>query len=189
MSPDQRKHYRAVLWPTAMQAQGWDKLPKDAQERLRRALTKEASETATGTVTDSTTLLNQDQIDVLWNLLKHYGAPLNLEKARKVANPDIAATEGKAKRLVFAINELGFHRNYVQAIAKWQCRTHQVSRWEDLPNHVLHNLIRTVNKNRLKKGMPDPKARRPRATGHPVKNYELRPRREIAPAGSDNIPY
>jgi hypothetical protein len=177
MTKEQHHLYREVLWPAAMRAQGWDRLSASEQDRLRRALTLEA----TGMKTDS--CANVDHLDgftALKKLLLHYAGPLDLKAARAVANPEETQLNDKRGRLIFKINSLGFHRNYVQAIAKWKCRQFQVSRWEDLPLQQINFLLYTVNKNRLKKGMPIP-PRAPKPTGHPVQEYTLRaPRKTVA---------
>lgn len=204
MSPDQRNHYWKDLWPRAMRAKGWHQLGKDEQERLRRALTTEASETAKGPLTDSITKLNEDQITALWKLLHFYADQLDLDAAIAVANPAQTQAKDGSGRLVYKINECGFHRNYIEGIAKWYCRQNRVSKWEYLPAFRLRHLLITANKMRLKKGMPlgayradaAPKTARQEAiqfpTGHPVQDYVLKPRKIFTPAvktTTDENPY
>lgn len=204
MSPKQRDEYWKHLWPRAMRAKGWDQLPRDQQERLRRALTQEASETAPGPLTDSTTLLNEDQITALWKLLHFYAAQIDLDAAIAVANPEQTRAKDGAGRLVYKINECGFHRNYIQGIAKWYCRQARVTKWEDLPAFRLRHLLITANKMRLKKGMPLGAYKAEKAprtviqepiqfpTGHPVQDYVLKPRKIFTPAvktTTDENPY
>lgn len=195
MTKDQLSTYWADdgLWANAVRGQGWDRLSEADLDRQRREVTKTACLMVKDSpVVDSIAKLNEDQITALFKLLIHLARPLDVAAARAVANPEETRSEDKRRRLIHEINAMGFHRNYVQAIAKWQCRKYSVSKWEDLPMNMLFALIATVNKNRRKKGMPaPPKPRRdpPLAkqnalvfpSGNPVRDYVLKPAKKFAP--------
>jgi hypothetical protein len=169
MTGAQHAVYRAKdgLWANACAAQGWDV----ADETRRRAITLAAARKVNPTSTcDSTAHLNEAQITQLFKDLIALARPLDLAAQRASANPEETAEVDACKRLVYAINALGFHRNYVQAIAKWYCRTHQVNAWEDLPARVLRNLVKTVEKNARKKRPPSPAG--------PSTDYQMRPRKQ-----------
>jgi hypothetical protein len=184
MNKNQRDEYWGHLWPEAMSAQGWDHERADAQDRLRRALTLEASANAT----DSITQLSEDQITMLWGLLKHYADPLNLGMAKAAANPGEAVDEGRRRRYVYKIKGLGLGDGYIQRVAGWDCREAQVRHWTRLPielrgpgstglRRVLVHLTQRANEKRRRLLSPRP-VQQPALnfpTGHPVKEYVLKP--------------
>jgi hypothetical protein len=175
MNKKQRDSYFGWRWPAACRTQGWDLLPHAQREERRKALTLEA----TGGATNSTQHLTENQITDLFTLLRLKTNPEDLDAALDLANPQQSHAKDECRRLVFAINSHGFHRNYVQGIADWYCRTHQVTHWEDLPAEKLSLLIRTVNARRAAKGMALP-AKEPALNGS--REYQLKPKRQYTPS-------
>jgi len=180
MTRAQQALYRGKggLWPEACRVQGWD----PADEDKRRAVTLEAARKVNPTSTCNTTRdLNQDQITALFTLLRAYANPLDLAAQRASENPDETRITDQCRRVCYAINEFGFDRNYVQKIADWKCRVHQVRYWEHLPLHELRQLVITVERRAAAKHQP-------RRWKDAPKDYELLPRRTWQRRETTNIP-
>jgi hypothetical protein len=172
MTHRQHKFYRTVLWPEACAAQGWD--AKD--EARRREVTRRCARKINPTSDcDSTAHLNEDQVTALFAELVALAQPENLAAQRAAASPLETKQRDERRRLVHAINGKGFTRAYVQTIAQWYCRQHQVSRWEDLPAQKLRLLIITVARR------AEEKASAARAEAHDERPYTILPRHIFRP--------
>jgi hypothetical protein len=138
MTPFQRRHYHARLWPAACVAQGWDK--KD--ENKRREVTQEATGSA------STSSLNQGQLTLLFNRLKWLAEPANFDAAYADANPEIVLEEDKRARIIWRIEQTtakaGLKDEWLTQIAAAKCEANVVKSWRQLPTMELLKLSMTV---------------------------------------------
>lgn len=138
MTPIQRRHYHARLWPAACATQGWKK--KDDNRR------KEVTLEATGH--SSTSGLNQGQITLLFNKLKWLADPANFDTAYADANPDIALEEDKRARIIWRIEQTaakaGLTEPWLVEISAAKCAVHNVRQWRQLPAVDLLKMSMTV---------------------------------------------
>lgn len=138
MTRKQQIHYRATLWPAACQAQGWD--PKDDEKR------REIIQEATGQ--DSTSKLNNKQVDALFRKLKWLADPANFDLAYADANPDIADEQKDLERIIWRIMDSaekgGFSEAYLAECAAYKVHHHRVTHWRDLPRDELINFSKTI---------------------------------------------
>ena len=93
MTPRQRSTYFGTLWPAVCKAQGWN--IKD--ENRRKCVTYGA------TGEESTSDLDQDQITLLFNKLKHLADPQNFDKALADSDPAAALAEYQRPNLIWRI--------------------------------------------------------------------------------------
>ncbi len=106
MTEKQRRYFFRALWPECCAVKGWQ--GTDAE---RHAVTLEATTELALAVpggpkpTGSMSACTQDQLTAVFNLVKWYADPDNLDKARPVANPAEAKAQDECKRLVWKIRE------------------------------------------------------------------------------------
>lgn len=139
MTPRQRSTYFGTLWPEACKAQGWN--VKD--ENRRKCVTFSA------TGEESTSDLDQDQVTLLFNKLKHLTDPQNFDKALADADPATALAENQRQKIIWRVEKAaakipGNAENWLAELAYGKCAAHKVPEWRKLPTPELLRFSYTV---------------------------------------------
>lgn len=134
----QQIHYRTRLWPAACKAQKWD--VKDDDKRCDLTLRITGQDTTVG--------LSNKQVDRLFRELKWLADPMNFDKAKAAANPELADEQDDLERILWRINDTaqkaGFDAEYIATVAEYKCKAHGVRYWQALPRDELVNLSKTI---------------------------------------------
>lgn len=127
MNKAQRVRYHADLWPAACKTQRWNPRDKD----LRQSITYQV----TGKLSSED--LDEDEITMLFDELRHLADPVDFDQAMLAANPELSRQANRRRQLVWTIEQLKLSEAYVDALAADYCRHHRVDHWDQLPLDVL----------------------------------------------------
>lgn len=125
-------------WAAVVRAHGLNKLPKTDQDSERHQITLEATRGRTSSHKDVT---GNAEITVLFRILEYRARPLDVNAARRVANPEEEAEADERRRCVFTLSQRGLSNDEIAKIAASSCRTHRVRDWRDLPSKVLKEMM------------------------------------------------